>query len=159
MATQLKNDKGATPDDPWEWYAGVGDVSSWARVLESVRKAVGAQLAMGSGTAAWAEADNWYSNTERYVSLTNIFSFANLPEFGLQAPDELVMELISVSLDGEAYLNILREETGTPSPVGGVTGSTAGDQAKGKDDAGAGTAGAIGLVLGGLVAGWFLTRG
>ena len=116
MATQLKNDKGATEADPYEWFAGTGDLQSWGRVHKSIRDSVvGVVESSGGHLPNGPEAASWASHSEKYSNLSNTgLGFEMLADFGFDAMDQaaLVEETIDSAKEGQRLLGILRGQAG-----------------------------------------------
>lgn len=112
----LTNDKGKTESDPFDYYAGRGDLQSWGRVHKSIRASVGGVLNSTSQALPNAgEARQWVEVSEKYSDLAIPgLGFEYLYNFGSDGLDQaaIVEETIDSAKEGQRLLGILRGQAG-----------------------------------------------
>lgn len=125
----LQNDKGQTSEDPYEYFAGPGDVQSWARLFKQLREKV-IDLAESNTKTQLVplekEATAWAARTAKYAGLVGVGGVepAILAEgFTWDTTnDELIDQLILESEEAQRLIRVLRNEMGVPG--GGEVGTT-----------------------------------
>jgi hypothetical protein len=124
--SQLKNDKGFTPANPYSWgFASVSDVESWGRLHAQQRAAVGALLEPAASMSGVQEVVAWYGDSERFDDLSNVgLGFELLADFGVSSNAAIVDQTVASALNSERYLAQLRSYLGSDVDTGGtVAGS------------------------------------
>jgi len=129
--SQLKNDKGFTPSNPYSWgFASLGDLESWGRLHSSQRAAVGALMQSAGSMPGIEEVKAWHAESERFDNLaTPGLGFELLMDFGVASNAQLVDLAVASALNSEGYLSKMREHIGA-SDTSGVTEASKNDQAK-----------------------------
>lgn len=123
--SDLKNDKGFTPSNPYSWgFASVSDVESWGRLHASQRSAVGALLEPAGDMPGIEEVQSWWESSGRFDDLQNVgLGFEMLWDFGAmpQTNASIVEQTVGSALASEKYLAQLRQFVGSAVDQGGTT--------------------------------------
>lgn len=117
----LKNDKNHTPEDPYEYFAGPGDVQSWARLFTQLRDKV-IDLAESNTKTQLVPLENeaaaWATRTGKYAGLVGVGGVepAILADgFAWDTTnDELIDQLILESEEAQRLIRVLRNVMGVP---------------------------------------------
>ena len=154
----LTNDKGKTESDPYDYFAGGGDVASWGRVHKSISDSVSSVLSSEGELPSRGEAVAWVEQGGRYSDLSNVgLGFEGMADFGADwfNSEGIIKDTIGSAREGERLLGLLRKQAGIPG--GSTTGGTDNPPPQPKSDVKAFVGGAV--VLGLAYGVWRVSRG
>jgi len=121
----LTNDKGNTESNPYDYYAGGGDIASWGRVHKSISDSVSSVLSSEGELPSRGEAGAWVEASEKYSDLSNVgLGFEGMADFGADwfNSEGIIKDTIDSAREGKRLLGLLRRQAGIPG--GSTTGGT-----------------------------------
>lgn len=123
---ELQNDRGGTESEPYKYFAGTGDVKSWARLFKSYWRQVN-NLAITADGVQKEQAQLWLEETKKYADLADeTLGFGVLQDFGFTSNEDLIGGLIDVAKEGREWVTILGGEQGVELPAPGGHGDDGG---------------------------------
>lgn len=153
----MTNDKGKTESDPFDYYAGGGDVASWGRVHKSISDSVSSVLSSEGAVPSRGEAVAWVGSSGKYSDLSNVgLGFEGMSDFGSDwfNSEGIIKDTIDSAREGKRLLGLLRKQAGVPG--GESTGGTDNPAPQPKSDVKAFVGGAV--VLGLAYGVWRVSR-
>lgn len=161
--SDLKNDKGFTPKEPYSWgFASPADVESWGRLHMAQRQAVASVLPSAEDMPGAQEIQGWYEGSERFDGLANMGAgFGAASDFGFVTNAELVTMTVASALNSEKYLAQLRGFTQSEIEGGTVPAAVNEDVPSAEEPSEATTVArswAWGAIVGAVAAIWLSRR-
>ena len=124
---ELINDRGGTESEPFKYFAGTGDVKSWARLFKSYWRQVNNLAVTEEDAAQREQAQLWLENTQKYAELADeSFGFGVVADFGFSSNEDLIAGIIDVTKEGREWVTLLGGEQGVELPTPGGSGEPMG---------------------------------
>ena len=120
---ELQNDRGGTETEPFKYYAGTGDVKSWARLFKSYWRQVNNLAVTSDDPLQREQAQLWLEQTQKYAELADeSFGFGVVADFGFSSNEDLIAGLIDVTKEARDWVDLLGGEQGVELPTPGGQG-------------------------------------